>query len=235
MSTAETVMGAVLAKNNDLVRRHAADRFDPNPRRIDECGWHRSLAKAYPAIRDEWDAFEAAQRALPLIEDLIDEHQGNIGEWRAGLLVSRGRPATALATSFPATLAALAEVPGLWSALWSVLEPGAEIPDHVGPNAGVLRYHLGIDCGDDAALLIGSDLHPYRDGQGILFDDTQPHAAWNHGPRRRVTLFLEVIRPVNGPARLANAGFQRLLAADPRYRRAPGRADAWQARSELAS
>ena len=38
--------------------------------------------------------------------------------------------------------------------LWSVLDPGSELPEHVGPNAGVLRYHLGVRCGQDAALAV---------------------------------------------------------------------------------
>jgi beta-hydroxylase len=73
---------------------------------------------------------------------------------------------------------------------------------------------------------VGEVLTPYHDGVGILFDDTEDHEAWNRGPAPRVTLFCELVRPVHGPARLANAGVQRLLALDPRYRRAPRRADA---------
>lgn len=229
MGAAEAVLGRIVTWNNDAVRRHAADRFDPNPRSLDGCAWNDHLEAAQPRIRAEWDRFVGSGDGLPPIEDLIDEDQGNTGVWRAGLLVSKGRPATELAGRFPATLAALQQIPGLWSALWSVLEPGAELHPHQGPNAGMLRYHLGVDCPPGAALEVDGTEVPYRDGRGILFDDTVEHAAWNRSDRPRTTLFCELLRPVHGPSRWSNLAVQRLLALDPRYRRAPARADAWTA------
>ncbi len=70
---------------------------------------------------------------------------------------------------------------------------------------------------------------------GILFDDTEPHEAWNRGPRNRITLFLEVLRPTHGPASAANQVVQHLLALDPRYRSAPRRAAEWAAKLVPAS
>lgn len=228
MSRADLLLSRTLTWNNDRVRRHASDRFEPNPRRHDAAPWQTDLEAAFPQIRAEWDAFCAAGGTLPLLSAVVDEHQGNEGEWRAGLLISRRKPATLLADRFPRTVDALAHVPGLWSALWSVFEPGTELPTHTGPNAGMLRYHLGIDCGNGAALEIDGATTPYRDGHGILFDDTVPHAAWNRGETRRVTLFCELLRPIHGPSRWTNHAVQALIGLDPRYRRAPGRADEWE-------
>lgn len=227
MSVVEQALGRAATWNNDQVRAHATDRFEPNPRRVDDLPWNQHLQDRWTAIRSDWDRFADAGGRLPRIEDLISEDQGNEGSWRAGLLVSRGRPVGAPAHRFPATMAALESVPGLWSALWSVLDPGASLHEHVGPNAGVLRYHLGVRCGDDAALSVGQAITPYRDGVGILFDDTVPHAAWNRGPEARITLFCEVLRPLPGPRRTANLAVQRLLALDQRYRGAPARAAEW--------
>jgi beta-hydroxylase len=223
---AARVLGPLVRRNNERIRRCAPDRHEPNPRRLGPQHWSAQLEAAHPAIRAEWDRFAAGGGRLPHIADLIAEDQGNDGAWRAGLLVSRGQP-VGLAPRFPRTCAALAEVPGLWSALWSVLEPGTELPEHVGPNAGVLRYHLGVDCADGTALAVGATETPYVDGAGILFDDTAPHAAWNRGTRPRVTLFCEVLRPLPRGAHLANVAVQRILSLDPRYRRAPRRADEW--------
>lgn len=41
-------------------------------------------------MRAEWDDFVEAGGRLPLIDDVIGEHQGNEGPWRGGLLISRG-------------------------------------------------------------------------------------------------------------------------------------------------
>lgn len=220
----ERAFGRIVGWNNDAI--HAVDRDLPNPLPLDGVGWHGRLVANLGTIRAEWDRAADRGLRLPLIEELIAEHQGNTGEWRAGLLVSRGRPRAPLADEFPATIRVLAGVPGLRSALWSVLVPGAELHEHQGPNAGVLRYHLGVVCPEGCALRVGETVVPYREGEGVLFDDTAPHAAWNRGDAPRVTLFLEVLRPLPRVLALRNRGVQELLSMDARYRAAPGRAAA---------
>lgn len=217
-------MGPLVRWNNERMR--AADAGRGNPRDLGDVAWHRELVGAYPAMREEWDAFRSRGGRLPLIEDVIGEDQGNEGPWRAGLLFSRGR-ACGLAPEFPRTVAALLRVPGLRSALWSELPPGTELPEHTGPNAGVLRYHLGVHCASGSALRVGRRTIPYRNGEGVLFDDTVPHAAWNRGDETRVTLFCEVERPAPLLPAMLNRGVQALISLDPRYRHAPRRAVEW--------
>ncbi|MFM7068743.1 MAG: aspartyl/asparaginyl beta-hydroxylase domain-containing protein [Actinomycetes bacterium] len=224
---ATAALGRVVRANNDRIRR--ADVVVDNPRPLSDVRWHHRLVAAYPDIRAEWDRFAESGGRLPRIDDVLTEDQGTVGVWRVGLLVANRRPCTALASAFPHTLEIIAGVSGLRSALWSVLEPGSELPEHCGPNAGVLRYHLGIRCGEDAALSVGAVVTPYRDGEGVWFDDTAPHAAWNRGDRDRVTLFLEVDRPLPPITALANRCVQRVLGLDHRYRTAPRRAAAWDA------
>ncbi len=224
---AEAAAGALVRRNNELVRRAEGPLLNPRP--LGGVAWHERLVARSPEIRAEWDRFVDAGGRLPLLDDLLGEPQGASEPWRAGLLVSRGRAVPELARRFPVTVAAALEVPGIRSALWSVLAPGAELHEHRGPNAGVLRYHLGVVSTGGAALQVGSHVVPYVEGEGILFDDTEPHAAWNRGAEDRVTLFLEVLRPL-GPARGAvNAAVQALLSLDRRYRLAPRRAAEWDA------
>ena len=218
-------LGALVAANNRRILE--ADAGLPNPRDLATCDWHASLAALQPTIRAEWDAFVAAEGRTPRIEVVLDEDQGNDGPWRFGLLATRTGTTRLGQRWFPRTLDAIGAVDGLRAAMFSVLEPGTSIGDHRGPNAGVLRYHLGIDCGMDAWLRIGDTLVPYRDGQGVLFDDTTAHAAWNHGPAPRVTLFCEVLRPLPRGLGRINAAVQAVLGAAPRYREAVDRADRW--------
>lgn len=221
----DQAMGRLLAANNRAVRRR--DPVVANPREADAHPWHRELLDAAPAIAEEWSAFEAACGRLPRIEELLDEHQGNEGSWRAGLLILRGRPVRPLADRFPAAVEALGHVDGLLYAIWSVLEPGVELREHTGPNAGVLRYHLTVRSNPDAALSVGDRVVPYVAGEGVLFDDTAPHAAWNRGRTPRVSILCEILRPVEPPTSWGNVAVQRLLSLDRRYRAAPRRAAEW--------
>ena len=227
MGRVATLFGRAVAANNRVVAR--ADPETSNPRDADRLEWHRRLAASTPRIAAEWSAFADAGGRLPRIEDVLGEGQGNEGPWRMGLLVDHGRTTELARRHFPATVAALAGIPGLAAALWSVLEPGTELGAHRGPNAGVLRYHLGIDCPDGAALRVGDVVVPYRDGEGVLFDDTAVHEAWNHGDRPRVTLFCEVVRPLPPVAAGRNRALQFALSRDPRRRAGVVRADEWYA------
>jgi beta-hydroxylase len=219
------VMGGLMTANN--ARARAGDAVDANPRPLDGVAWNDHLEANFEAIRAEWDAFAAAGGRLPQIERVLGEHQGNEGTWRAGLLLSRGTPVLPLASRFPQTVAALGEIPGLLAALWSVLDPGTDLPAHEGPNAGVLRYHFGVVSNPDAALMVAGTTVPYREGRGILFDDTATHAAWNRGDAARVTIMCELLRPLPPPSAWANRGVQRLRALDDRFRGAPARAAEW--------
>ncbi len=221
MVTAEEMLGRLVDANNDRI--HAAEQGLPPLRPTSDLGWDAEVVVNWRRIRDEWDGFVAAGGRLPLIDEVIDEHQGNEGPWRAGLMVAKGRPC-GVAHRFPVTMEVLGHIPGLRSALWSQLDPGTELPEHRGPNAGVLRYHLGVRCGADAGLRIGDEVVAYADGCSVLFDDTVAHAAWNRGFEPRVTLFCEIERPLPRSLRSRNRAVQVVLSLDPRYRLAPRRA-----------
>ncbi len=225
MTLLERVIGALVVRNNERIAR--ADPAPRNPLSLDACEWHQRVAAQFPAIRADWDRFAASGGTLPRIEDLIVEDQGNEGPWRVGLLVTNGRPVEPLASAFPATTAALSAIPGLRSAMWSQLDAGTELSEHCGPNRGVLRYHLGVLCNDDTALQVGDTVVAYRDGEGVLFDDTERHAAWNRGSTARITLFCELRRPQRGVGLVLNRVTQAVLSLDPRYRRGAARAREW--------
>lgn len=227
MSIAEQVLGRLVVSNNLAIRLFEGAM--PPVRLTDGLPWDGELLASWEAIREEWDRFVASGGRLPLIDEVIGEHQGNDGPWRAGLLLAKGRPC-GISKRFPVTVAALRRIPGLRSALWSVLDAGTELPEHNGPNAGVLRYHLGVDCGRSSALRVGELVVPYSDGRSVLFDDTVLHAAWNHGELSRVTLFCEIERPLPTMLKWRNRAVQSVISLDGRYRLAPRRAAALEQR-----
>lgn len=217
-------LGRVVAANNRMV--HGADPVDENPRPLDDCTWHHALVASYGRIAEEWRHFHDAGGRLPLIEDVLGEGQGNIGPWRIGVLWSGGEALPSAQRCFPATIAAVERIPGLRAALWSVIDSGTELTEHLGPNAGVLRYHLGVDCPAGSTLRVGDREIPYENARGILFDDTEIHAAWNRSPAPRVTLFCEMDRRLGPGASAVNRTVQRAIEGG-RRRAAATRAEEW--------
>lgn len=100
---------------------------------------------------------------------------------------------------FPTIMKCIDESKGqLFTAIFSILEPGKQIEPHYGPFKGILRYHLGIDIPDgDCFINVNNEKYKWKNGEGILFDETHLHYAQNNTNEKRVILFIDVIRPLN--------------------------------------
>lgn len=184
--------------NNRMVVR--ADPIARNPRDLDGERWYRDLQSAYPEMRAEWDSFRSDGGRLPSMEDVFGGWQGNEGSWWHGApLMLRGRPLGRTSRDFPAVARALAAVPGLHSAMWSVMGPGGYLPPHTGPNAGGLRLLVGVSCGSGAMLEVAGQRLCLRDGEAVLFDDTALHSSHNDSDGERVLILGDVVRPLRWP------------------------------------
>ena len=109
-----------------------------------------------------------------------------------------------------------------------MLEPGAEIAPHRGLTNGVLRAHLGVELEaeeGDCVLRAGDEQRSFVPGRAFAFDDTFEHQAWNRSLAPRVSLMLEVLRPLPALARSVNRATQALVGLDPHQRGAARRAD----------
>jgi len=189
-------------------------------------GWTAGLESAFPDIRSEVVAMLDAGVRLPLIEHVLGEDQGNTGLWRALVVVAHGHLVPVNAERLPSLAAAVAEVPGMQSALLSYFETGTHLPAHRGPNKGVLRYHLPLVVPGPpgtSMLRVEDQLLEYREGQSLLFDDTYEHEAWHLGDGPRITLMLEVARPLPGLAGTLNRATQRIFGLMPAARGADAR------------
>jgi aspartyl/asparaginyl beta-hydroxylase (cupin superfamily) len=104
------------------------------------------------------------------------------------------------------TCAALDRVPGVFQALFSILDPGKSIPAHEGPYRGYLRYHLGllVPEQDPPQIRIKDQLYTWREGEDMLWDDTWEHEVINHSKGRRVVLIVDIRRPMPLPLTALN-------------------------------
>ena len=119
-------------------------------------------------------------------------------------------PHPSAAALCPKTVALLQRLPTIKAAMFASLPPGARLVRHRDPFAGSLRYHLGLVTPNDDRCFIDVDGERYswRDGQGVVFDETYLHYAENTTDAQRIILFCDVERPVH--TRIA-AAFNRFV------------------------
>lgn len=98
----------------------------------------------------------------------------------------------------PKTYELLRNIPSVKAAMFAELPPGGKLNPHRDPYAGSLRYHLGLATPNDDRCFIDVDgeRHSWRDGQGVMFDETYIHWAINGSESDRIILFCDVERPM---------------------------------------
>jgi aspartate beta-hydroxylase len=79
--------------------------------------------------------------------------------------------------------------------LYSVLRPGTHILPHRGVTNTRLVTHLPLIVPPDCALRVGGEIHEWREGRCVTFDDTFEHEAWNNSGETRVVLILDSWNP----------------------------------------
>lgn len=164
-------------------------------------GWTGGLRDQWRAIRDE------ARSAVRDGNRVGAEHRFTL--WRRG-----GRDA-ANAARCPATTATVAAIPGLDSAGFSILPPGAHVPEQRGPTRGLLTCHLGliVPRDGDARMRVGDRMVRWAEGETLVFDDTYDHEAWNDSGGTRVVLRVRVRRPLRQPGRWIADSMLRVRSA----------------------
>lgn len=98
----------------------------------------------------------------------------------------------------PKTCEIVSSLNGLKTCMFSLLEPNAYIPPHHGPYSGIIRFHLGvITPNDDQCFInVGGKKYSWKDGEGVLFDDTYSHYVKNDTNLERIVMFCDFERPM---------------------------------------
>jgi aspartate beta-hydroxylase len=79
--------------------------------------------------------------------------------------------------------------------LYSVFTAGTELLPHRGVTNTRTVGHLPLIVPPDCALRVGGEVHEWRPGRVVVFDDTYEHDAWNHSATTRVVLIFDVWNP----------------------------------------
>lgn len=79
--------------------------------------------------------------------------------------------------------------------LFSMFTPGTHLLPHRGVTNTRAVVHLPLIVPPDCALNVGGEIHVWKEGRVVAFDDTYEHEAWNRSAEVRVLLILDVWNP----------------------------------------
>jgi beta-hydroxylase len=198
---------------NRLLSRYSLVPLDPILR-TEDFAWLETLERSWPAVRQEADRLLPHLSAIPPMNEMSPDHRriARDGGWRSYFLVGYGYRLEANCVRCPETVKALDQIPGLVTALFSILEPGMHVGRHRGVSKGILIAHLGLHVPRDAErcrMEVGDKQVHWQEGSTLVFDDTYPHEVWNDTSEPRVILLVQFERPM----KLLGRVITRLLVA----------------------
>jgi aspartyl/asparaginyl beta-hydroxylase (cupin superfamily) len=197
--------------------------------------WVSHVEEHWETIREEAERLLEDQAELANFQD-ISRDQIEITDddrWKTFFLYGYGFEARLGVEMCPRTAALMREIPGMKTAMISILSPRKHILDHRGPYKGVLRYHLGLIVPQDAEscrIRVGEDYRHWEEGSSMIFDDTFNHEVWNDTDETRVVLFVDVMRPLPFPESAINEGIVKAIGHSPFVLDAKRNQEAWERR-----
>ncbi|NKB76039.1 MAG: aspartyl/asparaginyl beta-hydroxylase domain-containing protein [Gammaproteobacteria bacterium] len=188
------------------------------------------LEENWLTIREELLSVLARPDDIPKVHEL-DPAQSNVSDdksppWRAFSFLLYGQWVEKNCALCPKTTALLKQCDNINIAFFSILDGHKSIPRHWGPYKGVLRYHLALVVPDDAPCYIinGGQKYQWKDGEGVLLDDTYYHEVHNESSQRRIVLFLDIMRQLPGILMPISRFLYWLQYHSPRIKKTVGRA-----------
>ena len=201
--------------------------------------WVGHIEDNWMVIRDEAERLLEDQAGLASFQE-ISKDQIEITDddrWKTFFIYGYGFEAKLGVQMCPQTAALMRQIPGMTTAMISILSPRKHILDHRGPYKGVLRYHLGLIVPKDAEscrIRVGEDIRHWQEGKSMIFDDTFNHEVWNDTDETRVVLFVDVLRPLPFPesrstGRSSRRSATRRSCSTPSATRKRGKSATWRA------
>ena len=175
----------------------------------DDFDWVAKLEESTEEIQKELNALLSHRDEIPPFQIIQPDYEQLTTDkrWKTFVFYGYGTKIHDNCEKCPATVRAIEKVPGLRTAMFSIVEPKKKIPMHTGPYKGMLRYHLALKIpgdGSECGIEIDGKTFRWQEGKSLLFDDTFSHCAWNDSDETRAVLFLGIKRPLGPILNLLN-------------------------------
>ena len=199
----------------------------------DEFPWVKDLEANWKVIRAELDEVLKERELVPSFQEVSKDQiaLSQDDKWKTFFLFGYGFKSETNCARCPETARLMEQIPGMKSAMFSILAPGKHIKDHRGPYKGVLRCHLGLivpEPREKIRIRVGNDFRHWEEGKCMVFDDTFNHEVWHEGNSQRVVLFIDFVRPFRQPVKALNNGIIKAIAWSPFVQNARKNLEAWE-------
>ena len=195
--------------------------------------WAAMLEKNFPVIQRELDRVMEFRESLPKLHELQREQyrvsSGII--WKVFVLSGWGHVSESGERMCPETARILREIPGVRSALFSILDAGAQIPEHRGHIKGLLRGHLAVRVPKEREkcfLRVDDKVCHWEEGKLLVFDDSYRHEVQNNTNEERIVLLLHFDRPMNRLGIFTNAVLMSVIRKTPFVKKAIREHNQWE-------
>ncbi len=181
-----------------------------------EFSWVPQLENAYGDIREELDNLLKHPEDIPAFHQLSPDQKriskGN--NWKTFGFYVYGNRVDDNCNLCPKTAAVLDSLPGMRTAMFSILAPHYHIVPHKGPTRAVVRAHLGLKVPTDwekVWIRVDDKILNWHEGKVMIFDDTYEHEVRNDTDETRAVLFIDIDRPMDTIGSLFNKIIIRLI------------------------
>jgi aspartate beta-hydroxylase len=197
---------------------------------VEQLPWIGQMEAQTEAIRNELLALlpsSAGRERVFASEALEQENLRGVNfepSWNGYYFYRHGERRADNCASCPVTAATLDAIPlarireHAPEVLFSVFTAGTHLMPHRGVTNTRIVGHLPLIVPPDCALSVGGEVHEWREGRVVLFDDTYEHEAWNHSATTRVVLIFDVWNPYLTEAE--RAALTEIVASLGDFRRA---------------
>ena len=184
----------------------------------DEFTWVPQLEAAYADIRAELDALLEKPEDIPAFHQISPDQKriskGN--NWKTFAFYVYGERVDDNCAACPRTASVLASLPGMRTAMFSILAPHYHIEPHKGPTRAVIRAHLGLKIPKERQkvwIRVHDQFLHWEEGKVVLFDDAYEHEVRNDTDEFRAVLFIDIDRPMDRIGTLVNQLIVRTIQA----------------------